>query len=238
MASIKDAVEEGFQDNLAVLKYIIFAAPVFYCIYLYYEAVESKIFTGFWWMTAVTFLLLFGFLIKCTTNVRNGKDHVLPSFNIFNLFWSGLKGLIALGPSIAVNCFVANFINSQITPFFPDPNVAGVFQGIVWAIFISIILTGYMLYSKKFKISDAYDFKTISNSCMDILIRVLFFIPQLIVFNALIIGAVTYVFWVFFGIPNTFCTYFWCMALVFNVAVIGNYMAQVDYEAIEAKEEK
>lgn len=238
MASIKDAFEEAFQDNFAVLKYILFALPIFYCIYLYYAAVASKDFSGFWCMTSVTFLLLFGFLIKCTTNVRNGKDHVLPSFNIFNLLWAGFKGVIALGPSIAVNCFLASFIGSKVAQFFPDPNIAGIFQGIIWAVFISVILTGYLLYSKKFKISDAYDFKTISNSCMDILIAVLFFIPQLLILNALIIGAVTYVFWVFLGIPNTFCTFFWCMALVFNLAVIGHYMAQIDYEAIEAKSEK
>ena len=89
MASIKDAFEESFQDNHAIIKYILFAIPVYYCVHLYSNATKGDL-TGFWWMFGVTYLLLFGFLIKCTTNVRNGKDHVLPSFNIFALFWACL----------------------------------------------------------------------------------------------------------------------------------------------------
>ena len=62
MASIKDAFEEALQDNLAALKYIIYAAPLFYCTYLYTTA--DKDYTGFWWMASITFLLLFGVMVK------------------------------------------------------------------------------------------------------------------------------------------------------------------------------
>lgn len=236
MASIKDAFEEAFQDNLAILKYFVFTAPLYYSVYLYETSKND--YTGFWWMAVITFLLLFGFMLKCTSNVRKGLDHVLPSFNIFNLFWAGIKGTIALGPSIGINCWIALFLSGQIDNYFPDPNLSLVFKIIVWAVFISVMLTGYLLYAKNFKIADAYNFKVISESCVDILIRVLFMIPMILIINALIVGSVTYVFWVFLGIPNPFCTYFWCMAVVFNLAMIGNYMAQVDYEAIEAKTEK
>lgn len=40
MASIKDAFEESYQDNLAFLKFIIFAIPVYYCVHLYTTAVK------------------------------------------------------------------------------------------------------------------------------------------------------------------------------------------------------
>ncbi len=236
MASIKDAFDEALQDNMGVFKYLIFAAPLYYTVYLY--STSEKDFTGFWWMASITFLLLFGFMLKCTSNVRKGLDHVLPSFNIFNLFWAGIKGLIALGPSIAINCWIASLISGQIDVYFPDPNVANVFKIITWCLFGSIILTGYMLYAKNFKIGDAYNLKVISESCVDILIRIIFMLPGVAIIDGLIVGSVSYVFWVFLGLPNPICTYFWCMAVVFNLAMIGNYIAQVDYESIEAKDEK
>lgn len=236
MASIKDAFEEALQDNLAALKYIIYAAPLFYCTYLYTTA--DKDYTGFWWMASITFLLLFGFMLKCTSNVRKGLDHVLPSFNIFGLFWDGIKGLVALGPSIAINCWLASLIIGQVNIYIPDPNVNLVFKIIVWSVFGAIMLTGYMLYAKNFKISDAYNLKVISESSMDILVRIIFMVPGLAVIDGLIVGAVTYVIWVFVGLPNMFCTYFWCVAAIFNLAIIGNYIAQVDYESIEIKNEK
>ena len=60
MASIKDAFDESFQDTHAIIKYIIFALPVFYCIYLY----TNNNMGGFWTMATITFLMLFGILIK------------------------------------------------------------------------------------------------------------------------------------------------------------------------------
>ena len=90
MASIKDAFEESYQDNLAFLKFIIFAIPVYYCVHLYTTAVKGDL-TGFWWMASITFLLLFGFLIKCTTNVRNGKDLFFRHLTFLTFFGQVLK---------------------------------------------------------------------------------------------------------------------------------------------------
>lgn len=234
MASIKDAFEESIQDNNAILKYIIFAIPVFYCVYLYSEGNLG----GFWAMFSITFLLLFGIFIKCTTNVRNGKDAVLPSFNIFSIIWAGIKGTIALGPSIAINCWLACLVNGLLTNIFTEPNTLHVFQAIVWGLFGSIILTGYLCYAKSFKIADAYNFKTISESCIDILISVLFMIPLVLIANAILLVPVSYVIWVFFGLPHPIAVFYWCMVLVFNLAMCGHYLAQLDYEAIGTKENR
>lgn len=233
MASIKDAFEESYQDTHAMLKYILFAIPVYFCADLYMKGNTG----GFWTLFSITYLLLFGFLIKCTANVRNGEDHVLPSFNIFALFWAGIKGTIALGPSIAINCWIASFLCGLIANYIPEPNTLIIFQVIIWGLFGSIILTGYLCYAKGFRIVDAYNFKVISESCCDILVAVLFMIPQVLLANALLIGPVTYVIWVFFGIPHPVAIYYWSAVLVFNLAMCGHYLAQVDYEAIRSKED-
>lgn len=232
MASIKDAFEESFQDNNAIIKYIIFALPVFYSVYLYSE----NNLAGFWTLAVITYLLLFGIFIKCTANVRNGKDAVLPSFNVFAILWAGIKGTIALGPSIAINSFLALKICELLPNVFTEPNTLVVFQCIVWGLFGSFMLTGYLCYAKSFKIADAYNFKTISESCIDILIAVLFMIPQVLIANAILIIPVSYVIWVFFGLPHPTAIFYWCMILVFNLAMCGHYLAQLDYEAIGSKE--
>lgn len=232
MASIKDAFEESLQDNNAILKYIIFSLPVFYCVYLFSEGKLG----AFWTVASITFLLLFGIFIKCTTNVRNGKDAVLPSFNIFSIIWSGIKGSIALGPSIAINCWLASLVCNLLTNVFPEPNTLLVFKCAVWGLFSSFILTGYLCYAKSFKIVDAYNFKTISESCIDILIAVLFLIPQVLIANAILLIPVSYVIWVFFGLPHPIAIFYWCMVLVFNLAMCAHYLAQLDYEAIGRKD--
>ncbi len=237
MASIKDAVEESILDLNSVAKYFVTGGAIYWSMYLYFKSPQFLT-LGFWSMTILTFFLLLGFLIKCTYNVRNGKDNVLPSWNYFHLLWAGIKGTIALGPAIAINSWLCALTLKFLLPFLANFSISGkgpetVIIGICVAIFSSIVMTSFVLYAKSFKIADAYNFNAISKFSIDILIKVLFFIPQLVFVNALIVGSVTYLFWVFLGIPNNFCTYFWCMSLVWNLAVIGNYMAQVDYETIE-----
>ena len=128
MASIKDAFEEALQDQHAIWKYVIFAIPVYFCVQLYLDGAWS----GFWALVIPTYFLLFGFMSECTANVRNGKDAVLPSFNVFKLFWAGLKGTVALGPSIAINCWLASLIANLLPNFLVEPKTCTIFQGVVW----------------------------------------------------------------------------------------------------------
>lgn len=232
MASIKDAFEESMQDKHAIWKYAIFAVPVYFCVQLYLDGAWG----GFWTLAIPTYFLLFGFLAECTANVRNGKDSILPTFNIFKLFWSGIKGTVALGPSIAINCFLASYIASLLPNFLVEPKTCAIFQGIVWALFGAVILTGYLCYAKSFKIIDAYNLKVISESCVDILVAVLFMLPQVAIANALLLVPVSYLIWVFIGIPHPVAIYYWCAVGIFNLAMCGHYLAQVDYETIGTRE--
>lgn len=235
MASIKDAFEEAIQDNGALAKYFLFAIPVYYCTNLYLNSDKSELFK-FWIASAITFIFLFGVLIECTTNVRNGKDSVLPSYNIFNIFWAGIKGLVALGPIIAINSAIAYFLCNYITNYVAEANTLLFLRCIICGVFGAIILTGYLCYARTFKILDTYNLKAISNSSMDILIAVIFMIPQILVADAVLIAPITYIVWIFFGIPHSIATFYWCMCLVFNLAMCGHYLAQVAYETIAVKE--
>lgn len=228
MASIKDAFQESYQDRNAILKFVIFAIPLYYCVNLFIE--NSPNFLA---AAIITYLILFGFLIKCTSNVRNGKDYVLPSFNIFDLCWSAIKATVALGPSIVINCWLANFLCSFIQNYVPESNVLLIFKYIIWGIFISIILSGYLCYAKSFKIADAYNLKIISDSSVDIMIAILFMIPQIILADVILVTPPTYIIWLFFGIPSPVAIFFWCTVAILNLAMMGHYLAQIDYEIIK-----
>ena len=235
MASIKDAFEEAIQDNGALTKYFLFAIPVYYCTGLYLNSDKNEL-SKFWTISIITFILLFGFLIECTTNVRNGKDSVLPSYNIIAIFWSGIKGIVALGPSIVLNSTLAYFTCNLISNYVTEATTLLMLKCMVWGVFGAFILTSYLCYARTFKISDAYNLKSISDSSMDILIAIIFMIPQILIADALLISPVTYIVWIFFGIPHPIAIFYWSMCLIFNLAMCGHYLAQIAYETIAVKE--
>ena len=233
MASIIDAFQESFHDHHSLTKYFIFAIPVYYCVDLY-----SKNDNSFYAVSAIVFILLFGFMLKCTSNVRNGKNYVLPSLNIFSMFWEGIKGLVAIGPILALFSWLATIICEFLSNYFPDPNSIIVWKFIIWGLSASVMMTGYLCYARNFKISDAYNLKTICNSSVDVFGGVLFMIPQILIVDAVIIAPVTYLIWLFFGIPHPIAVFFWSMCLIFNLSLAGHYLAQVDYEAIAVNEKE
>ncbi len=234
MASIKDAFEESIQDHNAILKYIIFAIPVFYCVNLYEKFSANS--STFMIVAGFTYLLLFGFMIKCTSNVQKGGDRVLPSFNIFSMLWDGIKGTVALGPLFAVCGWAAIYISGWIESYIPASNVLIAFKFVIGGLFASITLTGYLCYAKHFRIPDAYNLKIISDSCADIFIAVIFMIPQIILADAIILIPVSYIIWLFWGIPSPIAIFFWCIVSIFTIAMTAHYLAQLSYENITTKE--
>ncbi len=232
MASIKDAVEESFSDNHAMIKYFLFAIPV-YITYVLYTNNE----TGFiFWLFAIfTFLLLLGTLTICTANVRNNKNQILPGMNIFAIIKEALHTLLAVGPAIVINLGLAAYITSMFT--LPNPGFDKAFKIIIWCVFSSVIFTAYLLFSKDKKIKDAYNLKAISDFGADIMMAVIFMIPLVLIVDAIFVGSITYVFWLFFGVPNPVLSFIWAMFVIQNISVIGNYLAQIAMENIEIKVE-
>lgn len=233
MASIKDAFEESLQDEHALMMYIIFAIPLFLCSKFLLEGDKTVYFIGTALFTAILYI---GFCLKCTSNVRSSSNVVLPSFNIFPLLWNGIRGIIVLAPLIIVaytlEYFIAGFLSNMIT----NPTTLQVFIAITTGLCNSIVYTGYILFARRFRATDVYDFKTISTYCVDILIAVIFMKLRMILVNLIIAGPITYLIWIFFGIPHPVATFFWCIIAVFNLAIMGHYMAQIDYEVIGEKE--
>ncbi len=231
MASIKDAVEDAFQESSSIIKYVIYAIPLF--LVIHYAGAEVW---GYNFWAILTGLLLFGFMLTCTYNVRKGNNVVLPSFNVFAVLWRGLKGVLALAPIATIAYFASIFIAKLITQYIADESIAGVACNIVYCIFASLTFTSYLLYSHRFKILDAYNVKTLSKYCIDILLAFGFMLVLLALVDVIIVTPVTYVIWLFMGIPNPVAIFFWCVVAVLNLAIAGDYLAQISYEKIEVKE--
>ena len=95
-----------------------------------------------------------------------------------------------------------------------------------------------MLYAKRFKISDTFDMDAISNSCIDVLIKVFFLIIILAVVNAIVVGFPYYLFYLAIGTDNFLMWYVYAIVGVFNAAIIGNYLGQLNHEALHQNEDK
>lgn len=231
MASIKDALEESITDNLAFVKYFLYAIPVFIC----YNLFSSGNMGWFYFLGFFTLLMLVSILIQCIYNVRNGQNYVLPTFNIFSFIATAFKAIFAVGPILGIGLWVGGMLVGIKIPI-PIPNMQLIYAIIVWLLLGSIIVTSLILYSKTQKIKDAYNLVLISNTCIDILVAIIFYIPQLALVNGLIVGILAYLFGVFFTLENPIFIFLCCMALVINVAITGNYFAQIDYELVPREE--
>lgn len=226
MASIIDSFRETFTDNLSFLKFIVFAIPIYYSYGLFLNSTRD--FTACILLSGLTIFLLFGFLIKTTSNVLNEGNSVLPSLNPFPIANAAVKGLLAIGPLTLVSILLGNYFASMINIiFWLDMTL----KFIIWLLVASISLTAFLMFVKRERISDAYDFKILSAKAGDMMISLLFFVLQLVIVDAITIGFVAYTLIVLFGV-GPILYFFLSMAIVYNVGVTGHYMAQLQYELL------
>ncbi len=236
MASIRDAIEESTNEPHALEQYIIFTLPVFGATYMYAKGMSGNVW--FLILAFLSFIIIFGTIVKCANNVMNFRERIMPTMNPFSLFFDSFRTLIAIAPAVAINGGIAYYL---INTFYPMISVTWISQAatyITYAVCGSIVVTVLMLFSKRFSFVDAFDLKAISDSCIDVLIQLIWLSIQIGIIDALLTGTITYLCWLFIGLDN-FVTYFiWCMTVVFNAAVVGNYLGQLNYEALHQAEKK
>jgi len=231
MASIKDALEESFQENSSIPKFILFSIPLYACI-----SYKSIPFYNI--LLCFTIILLFGFTAICTNNVKNSNMRVLPTFNILKILYIGVKGIITLAPMIIGIYFLGQYVGNLIGSLNLDIKLINTFTYIIYSLLGSIVITSYLLFANKFEIIDAYNFKAIYKYSPDILISLIFMVLMMAIVDAVIVAPVTYIIWLFFGIPHPIAIFFWSIVGILNLSMLGHYLAQISYEIIEVKESK
>ena len=222
MASLTDAFNDAFGEENAIVKFVVYAIPVFLCAYLYLS--NSRF--GCYTLAIPTALLLLTLMTNGINNIRSNKREIL-TLNPVLLISVLIKLFFAVVPVFCIMTFIGYLIITLI------------FNCIVFLIVFSVIFTSYLSFSKTLSIEAGYNLKVISESAMDVLICLLFLIPQLIIANGIIIGIVWYLFFVFHLPINNPLFIFYCSAvLVFNISALAGYFAQASYELIRGKDDE
>lgn len=228
MASILDSFREVYGDHLSFIKILVLSIPVFYCYQIYAAAKVNGNFNDFFLMSYITLFFIFGFVIEITNNVINERDKILPSLNPITLAVTSFKGVLAVGPAILITCFIANYLSAFINIIFW---LDIILKTVLWLVAASIIVTSYLLFAANKKIIEAYNVKTIFQKAGDLIVVLIFFVLQLIIMNIPTSAFIGYTVFVLFYYGFVFDAFI-AIAVVFNLAVLGHYLGQVNYEVL------
>ena len=228
MASLLDAFRETFSDENSLIKIVTMAIPVFVTVLL------SQMGPSYWLYAAIlggiVIFTLFGLLIQVATSVLNEKDYVIPPINPFKFFFTAIKGSVAIAP-ITIICTFLFFTLSKFLNF-SNQYINLAIMIVMGMLFVSLILTSLLMYATREKITDVFNFQRLIGKTDDVLVTMIFFVLIFILLNAVTMGLMWYILYVLFGVGKILFA-FSSYALVFNIIMVGHYLAQLQYEVLE-----
>lgn len=234
MASMVDAFRDAFSENLSYVKFVIFAIPVYFVVHFYMIG-QMAMFQTFAPLLA---LLIFGLFTQAIFNVRNNRKEVL-TLNPIEFLIGLLKTSVVIIPNGLIFGSIGYFLAKYNFPVSGVPHFNTIYHIIVWLIFGSIILTSYLSFAKFHSIKQGFNYKVIFESCADVLLQLVFMLPQLAIANALLVGPVAYLYF-YFKVPFehwSFVAYCSCI-LVVNISILANYLAQSSTEFIKGDDKE
>lgn len=234
MASVVEAFNEALSEDLSFVKIFLYSIPVYFCAKFFLVGKMGQ----FYFYGFLTAVLLLGLLTQGIHNVRMNKSEIL-TLNFIDLFKVTIMTAVVMIPQFIIWGIIGNLLVTKITIPIDLPHVPLIYSIIVWSIIFSILLTSYMSFAKYLKMVQAFNYKVVFESCIDVFISCLFFVPQLLLANAVLIGPVAYLFY-FFQLPFTHWGFvFYCsLASIVNLSIIANYLAQSSYEHIKGSNEE
>ncbi len=233
MASIIDAFRDSLHEDFAGLKIVLYAIPVYLTANLYLQGQTGQF---QFWAVVVGFVLL-GLLTQGINNVRMNRKEIL-TLNPVSFVVALFKAMVVVVPKMLLYGFIGNLLVTKIHMPPEIPHLSLIYQIIVWSIIFSIIFTSYLSFAKHLYIQDGYNYKVIYDSCIDVLISLVLYLPQIIIANIVLIVPPAYLFFVF-KLPFTHWGFvaICCMILIINISIIANYLAQSAYENIKGRDE-
>ena len=232
MASLFDAFNDALGEDNSTIKIIIYSLPVFFCSYLY---VTKNLFAAYLFAIPSVILIL-ALMSNGIYNVRSNKREIL-TFNIFTLITAGIKLLIAILPLLAIMLVAGSLITNIIKIPLDIPHIQLVFNSLVWLIIFSVIFTSYLAFSKSLNVADSYNLKVIFESSIDVLINLIFLIPQLAIANGIIVGLGWYVIFLLkLPLTNPLFIFYCSCIFVFNISALASYFASASYELIKGRD--
>lgn len=235
MASVVDALQESLQEDMALLKIVGYAIPVYF--------IANWFITGKMHLVIVygvlVAALLVGLLSVGINNVRTNKREIL-SINPIAIFVAIIKSAIVLVPQLLIYSFIGYFLTVKLSIPIEVPHFHLIFSIVVWTVIGSVILTSYMSFAKYLDVVQGYNYKVIGESCIDVLVSLIVFLPQLALANLVLIGPVAYLYYYLFRLPFTHWAFvaYCSAAFIVNVSIFANYLAQAAYEHIKGNNDE
>lgn len=229
MATVLTYINDSFGDKTNNAKIIFYSILPAITAYLFVKG-EMEMFYIFAIISAVLFL---GLLTNGISNVRGNKQ-IIMTINPFKLLYTIALTAICIIPQILIFGFVGTTIINLVHLPIDIPHFQLIFEIIVWAILGSIIFTSYLSFAKYLSPLDAFKYKVVFESCIDVLVSCVFFLPQLLLVDAILIGPIIML-CSYFNIPYThiIALIYYSVVFVMNIPILAGFLAQVSFENIK-----
>lgn len=232
MASLKEAYDSTIGESFTGLKLLIWAIPLYFCRVLY---LENNI--GFLTVIGGIFaLLLIGFLTESAFNAIDKRPELVPGLNIFSMAYNGIKALLALAIPLGIAYFLGNLINGFI--HIQDPTWQMTANIFVWFFMAALPVSAYIVFIRRLNVFESFNIKKILIAYGDSFMTFSYLVVELFLIAFIVIGFITYMFWLFVGLDNGLINFIWCIAVMYNLVIAANYLAQLSEEVFAFREKE
>lgn len=234
MASIKEAYDSTIGESFTGLKLLLWAIPFGYCRKAMTSGSMDIISTI---IVSIFILLLLGFLAESANNACEKKPELVPGIKIFSMILNGIKSLIALSVYFAIALFGTQISCSYIN--LGEHTVLSMsLKILIGLLFYALPVSGFAVYIRKLDIFEAYNLKKVFYILGEAFMMFSYLIIKLGLLTAIVIGFISYLFWLFVGLDNYLINYIWSIAIMYNLVIGTNYIAQFSEEWMTLYEKK
>ena len=232
VASIKEAYDSTIGESFTGLKLILWAIPLFICRGLFLD-------NNFGLLTVVGSvfgLLLIGFLTESAHNTIAKKSELIPGINLLSMAWTGIKTILAMAMSVGIayilNLIIAGFVKIE------DPTFHMTIDIFVWFFVVALPVSTYLIYIRRLNVFEAFNLKKIFVAYGEAFLAFAYLVVQMFIIALIVVGFITYMFWLFVGLDNAIINFIWCIAVMYNLTVMANYLAQLSEEIFTFREKE
>lgn len=233
MASIKEAYDSTIGESFTGLKLLFWALPLTYCRDVISHGGLTFISTC---IVLVFFVLLIGFLAESANNALEKRPILIPGINILKMGIDGIKTILGLGLYAAIAYFGTTIANSYIN--LESKVLTDTIQVMIFLLFIAIPVSAFAVFTRKMDLFDAFNLKKIINALGDAFLMFAYLLIKLGIFTLIVIGFISYLFYLFVGFDNYLINFIWSVTIMYNLVIGTNYIAQFSEEQFSFLEKK
>ncbi len=232
MASIKDAYQSTIGESFTGLKLILWSIPLFWFRELIMADKPNLALIS---TLGVAFLIfIYGFLIEISYNTIAKNPEIVPGANFLSMGFNGFLGIIATGIYIAICYFGANFACRFVKT--GEAALDMTIEIMIWFLFLGFAFAGYIIFIRRLNVFEAYNPVKFIKAYPEAFLSGAYLIVKLVLINALVVGFISYLFWLFLGFDNYLIKFIWCITIMYNLTISANYLAQLSEEIFAFEE--